>query len=287
MRITLRQLEIFAEVLKSGSTTQASQQLALSQSAVSASLTDLEGQLGVQLFDRVGKRLVTNEHGRLLYPKALALLEQAGEVEQLFKLELGALRLAASSTIGNYMLPEMLAKYRRDYPDTPLELHIGNTEDVIKAVVEFRVDLGLIEGLCHDPELITQPWMEDELIIFSSPDSLLLQRDLTVEDLITAPWILREKGSGTREVLDHLLFSQMPRFNIAMELGNSEAIKHAVQYGMGISCLSRKVVQEQLKNGTLAELVIPGLSLNRHLYLIYHRQKHMSNALQKLLSYCH
>ncbi|MBC8954159.1 DNA-binding transcriptional regulator YeiE [Xenorhabdus sp. PB62.4] len=286
MRITLRQLEIFAEVLKSGSTTQASQQLALSQSAVSASLTDLEGQLGVRLFDRVGKRLVTNEHGRLLYPKALALLEQAGEVEQLFKLELGALRLAASSTIGNYMLPEMLAKYRQDYPDTPLELNIGNTEDVIKAVAEFRVDLGLIEGLCHDPELITQPWMKDELIIFSSPESSLLQRDLTIEDLITAPWILREKGSGTREVLDHLLFSQIPRFNIAMELGNSEAIKHAVQYGMGISCLSRKVVQEQLKNGTLTELIIPGLSLNRNLYLIYHRQKHMSNALQKLLNYC-
>ncbi|KMJ44091.1 DNA-binding transcriptional regulator YeiE [Xenorhabdus khoisanae] len=286
MRITLRQLEIFAEVLKSGSTTQASQQLALSQSAVSASLTDLEGQLGVRLFDRVGKRLVTNEHGRLLYPKALALLEQAGEVEQLFKLELGALRLAASSTIGNYMLPEMLAKYRQDYPDTPLELNIGNTEDVIKAVAEFRVDLGLIEGLCHDPDLITQPWMKDELIIFSSPESSLLQRDLTIEDLITAPWILREKGSGTREVLDHLLFSQIPRFNIAMELGNSEAIKHAVQYGMGISCLSRKVVQEQLKNGTLTELIIPGLSLNRNLYLIHHRQKHMSNALQKLLHYC-
>ncbi|CDG18221.1 DNA-binding transcriptional regulator YeiE [Xenorhabdus doucetiae] len=287
MRITLRQLEIFAEVLKSGSTTQASQQLALSQSAVSASLTDLEGQLGVQLFDRVGKRLVTNEHGRLLYPKALALLEQAGEVEQLFKLELGALRLAASSTIGNYMLPEMLARYRQDYPETPLELNISNTGDVIKAVAEFRVDLGLIEGLCHDPELITQPWMKDELIIFSSPESPLLQHVLGIEDVIKAPWILREKGSGTREVLDHLLFSQMPRFNIAMELGNSEAIKHAVQYGMGISCLSRRVVQEQLKNGTLSELVIPGLSLNRTLYLIYHRQKHMSNALKKLLSYCH
>ncbi|PHM67212.1 LysR family transcriptional regulator [Xenorhabdus stockiae] len=286
MRITLRQLEIFAEVLKSGSTTQASQQLALSQSAVSASLTDLEGQLGVQLFDRVGKRLVTNEHGRLLYPKALALLEQTGEVEQLFKLEMGALRLAASSTIGNYMLPEMLAKYRKEYPDTPLELHISNTEDVIKSVAEFRVDLAFIEGLCHNPDLITQPWMKDELIVFSPPESPLVRSNLTLEDLIKAPWILREKGSGTREVLDQLLFSQMPRFNIAMELGNSEAIKHAVQYGMGISCLSRRVVREQLKNGTLVELVIPGLNLYRTLYLIYHRQKHISNALQKLLSYC-
>ena len=97
MHITLRQLEVFAEVLKSGSTTQASVMLALSQSAVSAALTDLEGQLGVQLFDRVGKRLVVNEHGRLLYPRALALLEQAVEIEQLFRENNGAIRIYAST----------------------------------------------------------------------------------------------------------------------------------------------------------------------------------------------
>ena len=125
MHITLRQLEVFAEVLKSGSTTQASQMLALSQSAVSAALTDLEGQLGVQLFDRVGKRLVVNEHGRLLYPRALALLEQAIEIEQLFREDNGAIRVFASSTIGNYILPEVIARYRRDFPTLPLEMSVG------------------------------------------------------------------------------------------------------------------------------------------------------------------
>lgn len=127
MHITLRQLEVFAEVLKSGSTTQASQRLALSQSAVSAALTDLEGQLGVQLFDRVGKRLVVNEHGRLLYPRALAALEQASEIEQLFREANGAIRVFASSTIGNYILPEVIAHYRRDFPELPLELSVGNS----------------------------------------------------------------------------------------------------------------------------------------------------------------
>ncbi|MFZ1873859.1 MAG: LysR family transcriptional regulator, partial [Chania sp.] len=152
MHITLRQLEVFTEVLKSGSTTQASVVLALSQSAVSAALADLEGQLNVLLFDRVGKRLVINEHGRLLYPKALALLEQASEIEQLFLHDNGALRIAASSTIGNYMLPAMIAHYRKDFPTTPLELNVGNSQDVIGAVADFRVDLGLIEGPCHMPE---------------------------------------------------------------------------------------------------------------------------------------
>nr|WP_314263848.1 DNA-binding transcriptional regulator YeiE [uncultured Moellerella sp.] len=286
MRITLRQLEVFTEVLKSGSTTQASQSLSLSQSAVSASLTDLESQLGVQLFDRVGKRLVTNEHGRLLYPKALSLLEQTSEVEQLFKKEMGAVRLAASTTIGNYMLPKMLAAYRSDHPDIPLELSITNTEEVIRAVLEFRADVGLIEGICHSPELITKPWQKDELVIFAAPTNPLAGKDLTLDELQQAAWILRERGSGTRYVLDQLLFAQLPGFHILMELGNSEAIKHAVRYGMGISCLSRRVIDEQLSNGSLVELKVSELKLSRTLYLIYHRQKHFSNGINNLLDYC-
>ena len=286
MRITLRQLEVFTEVLKSGSTTQASLSLALSQSAVSASLTDLEGQLGVQLFDRVGKRLMTNEHGRLLYPKALALLDQGYEVEQLFKKEMGAVRLAASTTIGNYILPEMLASYRHDNPDIPLELFIGNTDDVIKAVMEFRDDVGLIEGICHSSDLISKSWLKDELVIFVAPNNPLAKRIVTLKDLTDASWILRERGSGTREVLDQLLFAHLPNFHILMELGNSEAIKHAVRFGMGISCLSRRVIAEQLENGSLVELKVEKLHLERTLYLIYHRQKHLSKAITNLLDYC-
>jgi DNA-binding transcriptional LysR family regulator len=286
MHITLRQLEVFTEVLKSGSTTQASVVLALSQSAVSAALADLEGQLKVLLFDRVGKRLVINEHGRLLYPKALALLEQAGEIEQLFLHDSGALRIAASSTIGNYMLPEMIAHYRKDFPATPLELNVGNSQEVIVAVADFRVDLGLIEGPCHMPELVTQPWLEDELVVFAAPDNPLVQQPVTLATLASAPWILRERGSGTREVLDHLLLAHLPNFQLVMELGNSEAIKHAVRHGIGISCLSRRVVEEQLASGVLVELNIPLPPLMRTLYLIHHRQKHISNALQRFLSYC-
>ncbi|MFV8981748.1 DNA-binding transcriptional regulator YeiE [Serratia fonticola] len=286
MHITLRQLEVFTEVLKSGSTTQASVVLALSQSAVSAALADLEGQLKVLLFDRVGKRLVINEHGRLLYPKALALLEQAGEIEQLFLHDSGALRIAASSTIGNYMLPEMIAHYRKDFPATALELNVGNSQEVIVAVADFRVDLGLIEGPCHMPELVTQPWLEDELVVFAAPDNPLLQQPVTLTTLASAPWILRERGSGTREVLDHLLLAHLPNFQLVMELGNSEAIKHAVRHDIGISCLSRRVVEEQLASGVLVELSIPLPPLMRTLYLIHHRQKHISNALQRFLSYC-
>jgi len=286
MHITLRQLEVFAEVLKSGSTTQASQRLALSQSAVSAALTDLEGQLGVQLFDRVGKRLVVNEHGRLLYPRALAALEQASEIEQLFREANGAIRVFASSTIGNYILPEVIAHYRRDFPELPLELSVGNSQDVITAVADFRVDIGLIEGPCHAAEIIAEPWLEDELVVFAPPSSPLLQSEVTLEALAAAPWILRERGSGTREIVDYLLLSHLPQFQLGMELGNSEAIKHAVRHGLGISCLSRRVIAEQLETGTLMELPLPLPRLVRTLWRIHHRQKHLSSALTRFIRYC-
>ncbi|UGS39765.1 DNA-binding transcriptional regulator YeiE [Pseudocitrobacter corydidari] len=286
MHITLRQLEVFAEVLKSGSTTQASQMLALSQSAVSAALTDLEGQLGVQLFDRVGKRLVVNEHGRLLYPRALALLEQATEIEQLFREDNGAIRVYASSTIGNYLLPEMIGRYRRDFPDLPIELSVGNSQDAINAVADFRVDIGFIEGPCHSADIVAEPWLEDELVVFAAPDSPLLEGEVTLSRLSAQPWILREKGSGTREIVDYLLLSHLPQFRLGMELGNSEAIKHAVRHGLGISCLSRRVIAEQLESGKLVEVTVPLPGLNRTLWRIHHRQKHLSNALLRFLSYC-
>ncbi|AXU94415.1 LysR family transcriptional regulator [Erwinia persicina] len=286
MHITLRQLEVFTEVLKSGSTTQASQVLSLSQSAVSAALADLEGQLGVQLFDRVGKRLVINEHGRLLYPRAVGLLEQALEIEQLFREDNGALRISASSTIGNYLLPGMIARYRRDYPQLPLELSVGNSQDVITAVADFRVDIGLIEGPCHRADLVTEPWLEDELVVFAAPGAEILSKPVSLQSLAGAPWILREHGSGTREIVDYLLISHLPQFDLALELGNSEAIKNAVRHGMGISCLSRRVIAEQLEMGTLVEVALPLPALKRTLYRIHHRQKHLSKALSRFLSYC-
>jgi len=286
MHITLRQLEVFAEVLKSGSTTQASQRLALSQSAVSAALADLEGQLGIQLFDRIGKRLLVNEHGRLLYPRALGLLEQARDIEQLFTEDNGAIRVYASSTIGNYILPEIIAHYRQDFPDLPLELSVGNSQDVINAVSDFRVDIGLIEGPCRASDIVSEVWQEDELVVFSSPKNPLLQQAVTLDSLAKQPWILREQGSGTREIVDYLLLSNLPQFRLGMELGNSEAIKHAVRHGMGVSCLSRRVIAEQLESGSLIEVPVPLPPLIRTLYCIHHRQKHISKSLARFLQYC-
>ncbi len=287
MHITLRQLDVFCGIVKSGSTTQAARQLALSQSAVSAALADLENQLDVQLFDRAGKRLIVNEHGRLLYPKAISLLEQAKEVEQLFRDDDGAIRIGASSTIGNYLLPGMMANYRHDFPNALLEMSVGNSLEVIQAVSDFRVDVGLIEGPCHVAGIVSENWLEDELVVFAAPDSAIFSQPVTLERLAMSPWILRERGSGTREIVDYLLLSHLPHFSVAMELGNSEAIKHAVRHGMGISCLSRRVIADPLENGTLKQVSLPFPALTRTLSRIHHQQKHLSRSLLRFLSYCH
>lgn len=286
MHITLRQLTVFNEVLKSGSTTQAALKLALSQSAVSAALADLEGQLGVRLFDRVGKRLVINEHGRLLSTRAVALLEQAEEVEQLFRQKMGAIRVYASSTIGNYILPPGLAAFRNNFPELPLEMNVGNTLDAVNAVLSFDADIGLIEGPCHRSDLVTLPFMDDELVVFAAPNCAIFDTDITLNTLGDYPWILREVGSGTREIVDYLLLSKLAHFNLTMELGNFEAIKHSVMHGLGISCLSRRVISEQLANGSLRQIPLPFAPLTRKLYCIHHRQKHLSQILTRFLVCC-
>ncbi len=232
-----------------------------------------KGSLACNCLIAWGKRLVVNEHGRLLYPRALALLEQAVEIEQLFREDNGAIRIYASSTIGNYILPAVIARYRHDYPQLPIELSVGNSQDVMQAVLDFRVDIGFIEGPCHSTEIISEPWLEDELVVFAAPTSPLARGPVTLEQLAAAPWILRERGSGTREIVDYLLLSHLPKFEMAMELGNSEAIKHAVRHGLGISCLSRRVIEDQLQAGTLSEVAVPLPRLMRTLWRIHHRQK--------------
>ncbi len=124
------------------------------------------------------------------------------------------------------------------------------------------------------------------LVVFAAPDSPLLEGEVTLARLSAQPWILREKGSGTREIVDYLLLSHLPQFQMGMELGNSEAIKHAVRHGLGISCLSRRVIAEQLESGTLVEVPVPLPGLTRTLWRIHHRQKHLSNALLRFLQYC-
>ncbi|RQW25898.1 LysR family transcriptional regulator [Rhodobacteraceae bacterium CH30] len=283
MRITLREMEVFAAIATEGSVTRAAAGVALTQSAASQALDKLEASLGMRLFDRVGRRLVLNEHGRVLLPRARALLDSAHDVETLFLSDAGWLKLGASTTIANYLMPAHLAAFRRDYPAVQLEMKVANTRDIIAAVLGFEVDCAFVEGPCHHPELLVLPWREDELVVFASPAHALAGRSLTPAELAGAAWILREAGSGTREEVERLLLPHLPGLNLEMELGDSEAIKRSVAAGLGISCLSREVVNEWLADGRLVELSAPLPRLVRSLWQVQQRERIAARHLQAFL----
>ena len=294
MRLTLRRLQLFCAIARTGSTMAGAEAASLSQSATSAALAELESTLGTRLFDRVGKRLVLNDAGRALLPEAQGLLEQAELIEQRFGSGAAQarvrFRLAASTTIGNYVLPSLLAAFRQQMPQASLDAWIGNTLGVAQIVAGFEADLGMIEGPCHVPDLVVLPWRVDELVLVAAPGHALAaaarSAPLAAEQLRSAPWLLREAGSGTREAVESALLPFLHHVQSDAVLGSSEAIKNAVAAGLGVSCLSRVLVQDMLENGRLVELRSALPVLQRSFSLIHRREKRLSQALTCFLALC-
>jgi DNA-binding transcriptional LysR family regulator len=294
MRLSLRQLQIFRAIALSGSTTAAALSVPLSQSAASAALKELERALGARLFDRVGKRLLLNDNGRALLPMALAVLDGAHSLEAAFLSNTQGmpveLHIFASTTIGNYILPSLLARFRERVPAARLELQIGNTLDVVTAVRDFETDLGFIEGPCHAKDIICLPWLEDELVIVASPLHPLAKtarrRRLKIRELAQAEWLLREAGSGTRETVEQALLPHLVNISASMTLGSSEAIKNSVAEGLGISCLSRSVVRTLLAAKRLSVLATALPRLTRRFLMIRHERKVLSEPLREFVAHC-
>lgn len=289
--MTLRQLEVFVAVARHGNVTRAAAEVFLSQSAASMALAEMEKQLGGNLFDRKGKRLLVNERGRALLPRAQEVVSRVQEIEELFgtgaeKLA-GVLKIGASSTIGNYLIPRIFGNFVQAHPEPRLTLDVGNTEQVIHEVKHFRVDLGFIEGFCHDQELETIPWRQDRLVVFASPQHpLARQKEVTPADLAAVNWILRERGSGTREVFETAIAGKIPELRLFLELGHTEAIKEAVEAGLGISCLSRLTIARALELGVLVALPTPFLNLERRFSILLHKEKYRTEVLRTFLAFC-
>jgi DNA-binding transcriptional LysR family regulator len=253
MRMTLRQLAVFVAVAQEGTVTKASDAVKLTQSAASMALADLEDGLGAPLFDRLGKRLQLNDLGRFLLPQALEILGRCDAFEQAAKGELQSidLRLGATLTISDYLMPDLMADFLQVQPQAHLQLQVGNTRQMIEAVNQFQLDLALIEGSCHLPQLQCIHWRDDELAVCCSPNHPLAQlgRPLTPADFesVGIQWILREEGSGTREVFDNAILKDLPDANIRLTLGHNEAILKIVAGGIGMSCISKLAIEPLLE----------------------------------------
>ncbi len=287
LRLNLRQLEVFLATARGGSTRAAADRIARSQSAASTSLADLEVALGVELFDRIGRRLLLNENGRALLPKARALVEEAAAVQALFKDEHATpLRVAASFTIGEYLLPSLVSQWTQRHPKSQIHLRIGNTSEVIAAVAALDVDVGFVEGSQTGADLVVRPWLDDEMVILAAPGHPLANRCATARQLADATWVLREHGSGTRQITDEWLLTNLVRVRVGFELGSTEAIKRLVATSDALGCLSRYAVAQSVEDGHLVELRTRLPKAIRKFAIVLHREKRLSRATTDFLGHC-
>ncbi len=288
MRYTLRQLQVFLATAHHKNITKAAESLSMSQSAASGALKDLEKQFSIQLFDRVGKRLQTNELGERLRAKAESLMAQAKEFENELNGHLvpGNLKVGATLTIGNYLCVDLIHRYKQCTPNAQVTLEVANTEKIAEEILNFDIDVGLIEGEFYHPDLDIIPWQHDMLTVFCHPNNPIAGRALNETDLHQVQWILREPGSGTRQAFDRAMTGIGSKLNIVLELQHTEAIKNAVEKNLGISCLSEITLRDNFKRGTLVPVDIPNKNFNRSFYFLIHKQKYKSAGILKWMELC-
>jgi DNA-binding transcriptional LysR family regulator len=289
MHYTLKQLQVFLAVANHENASKAADELSMSQSAVSTALKELEQRFDLELFDRVGKRLQLNEQGALARPKAASLLAQAEELELSLRKhsDIGELKVGATLTIGNYLAVEIMAKFMKEHDQAKVELVVENTASIASKVQNFELDIGLIEGELQQANFDVRPWRDDELALFCSPDHYLAKKkDLDDLDLMTADWIVRETGSGTRQAFDRAMSGILSGLKLRLELQHTEGIKRAVEAGLGIGCLSKITLEDDFKRGTLVPLMARHRDWTRKFYFILHRQKYLSSGVRSWMEHC-
>ena len=283
--MNLNHLGVFHAVAQAGGMTQGAERLDISQPAVSKQVQQLEGALGVHLFDRIGRRVRLSQAGEILANYARLLFALAREAEQAMAnvraVGRGKLTIGASTTIGTYLLPGVLAEFSRRHPQVELLVRIENTEEVHRRLAGHELDLGLTEGLVEDEEFEAEVFHQDELVVIAAPGHRLAgQPRVSLGAVREEPFILREPGSGTRAVEERALARLKLPVRVVMALGSTEAIKRVVAEGVGLAIVSRLAVVAECAAGTLAVLPVAGLRIDRPLYLVRRRGRRDSPALQ-------
>lgn len=267
--MNLHHLRLFAAVVEHGGFTKAAAALNMSQPAISKSLKDLEREMNITLLDRGGRSLRLTDGGRLLYERARELfgVERVAERElrELRGLKRGILRIAASTTIATYLLPPVLGRFHLRHPRVTIRTASANTRSVLRLLLESRVDVALVEGPVSDPRVDVIPWREDELVVIAHPEHHLVGRRVPVTSLSEEQFLVREPGSGTREVAAAALARQGIRLSNTMRVGGTEAMKQAVAAGLGLAIVSRAAAADQLTLGRIAVLDVQGLIIRRTL----------------------
>ncbi len=285
----LESYEVFRTVVQERSVTKAAQLLHMTQSTASRHLQALEQEYGALLFERSASGLSLTSLGRSLYPYALDLLnchEHAKEEMQRLRNEGGGLSVGATFTIGEYLLPHILGEFRNHYAGAEVRMRVSNTSQVVDDLRRHRIDVGLIEGLTEASDLAVTEWRVDELVLVCYPQHPFAACDeVDLEEMVGQSLLMREEGSGTRQVTEHALeqAGMLARLSVFMELGSTQAIKSAVAAGFGIAFLSMLTVAEEIADGRLVHVPIRGLHIMRELSIVQRPARHVSFLVEALL----
>ncbi len=288
MKITLRQMEIFLEVANVGHLTQVAKGFGLSQSAISMSLKELESILGCKLFERVQKRLVLNEKGRAFYEEIKPLVYKLKDIEAEFMSQenKGRLILGASTTIADYILPNIICEYMERYPEVKVQLKIGNTSEIGDMVEKGDVDIGYIEGDLDCINCHKTPIGKDELVVVTGDKNLAKKKEHYIDTLLDKKWVLREEGSGTKSEFIKRIDKFASDLNVYLQLRHTEAIINVLKsVPESLSCVSKIAVQEKLDQKELYEIKIKGFDFSRDFYQIYYKNKYQSDLFKKFSLY--
>lgn len=269
-------LKVFHSVAINLSFTKASQKMYISQPAISKHIKELESEYNCRLFDRMAGRIQLTHAGQILLNHANKILEDYQkldfEMNALQQKTTGELRIGASTTISQYIMPAVISDFRKQYPDIHITMLSGNTKEIERALQQNRIDIGMVEGFIRQPQLRYTPFMEDELVLITSTKGKLKEKNIiTLDEMKVIPIVIREFGSGTLEVIQKVLEKKhisLSDLNVEMNLGTTEGIKHYVEHSDCIGIVSISSVNKEIYNNVFKIIDVDGLKINRQLALV-------------------
>ena len=290
MNISLKQLKVFVGITQHTTLSAASERLYLSKAALSMALSELEKQLGHPLFDRVNHRLILNQEGQKLLPLADELLHRANDINTLFSPHAtasGTLKIGASDTIGNHVLPSILSGFRQQQQHYSQQVFISNSELICQKLRDFELDIALIEGHAQQSDLVSTVFSQDTMCIIAPPSHPLAAKpQLSFNNLASSQWVLRETGSGSRSFFLRNLATHIDNWSQSFELNTTEALINSVAEGLGLGCLASPAAQYALKDGRVTQLNL-NHPMQRQFWLVMHKDKYKNPLLTQFIDFCH
>ena len=279
-------MKIFVAVCEENSVTKAADKLHIAQPAVSIAIKEIEDYYEVKLFDRISRRLYLTDIGRHFLEYAIHIVSLFDDMENNMRQWecSGNLRIGASITIGTHLMPGYVSAFYRIHPQSHIKVFIGSSELIEKKILQSELDFALIEGTVHSDSILCDTYRKDRLAVLCSPSDPLCENEtISIEQLLSRPLLLREEGSGTRELFDHVLASLEYTYAPSWESTSTEALVNAAREGLGIAVLPYILVQAELEKGTLVELQVDNLHFDRGFHIIYHKNKLLTNPAKEFI----